>query len=174
MISTLINRVCKYLDEKQIAYMISGSIAMNLYAVPRLTRDVDIVIELESGEVDDFLALFENTYFSKESVFLEVERKGMFNIIDFETGFKVDFILRKETEYGRVAFQRRKIIDEFDAKVYVISIEDLIIAKLIWIQQLQSEKQLDDIRNLLENPEIDKEYLMGWIKKLKINTYSIL
>jgi hypothetical protein len=154
--------------------MISGSIAMNLYAIPRLTRDVDIVLELESVEVDEFLALFENTYFSKESVFQEVERKGMFNIIDFETGFKVDFILRKETEYGRVAFHRKKLIDEFNTKVYVISIEDLIIAKLMWIQQLQSEKQMDDIRNLLENPDIDKDYLTSWIGKLKINTFSIL
>jgi len=98
----------------------------------------------------------------------------MFNIIDFETGFKIDFILRKETEYGRVAFQRRKLIDEFGTKVYVIAIEDLIIAKLQWIQQLQSEKQMDDIKNLLENSDIDKEYLTGWIRKLKINTFSIL
>jgi len=34
--------------------MISGSIAMNLYAIPRLTRDVDIVIELEYEKVEAF------------------------------------------------------------------------------------------------------------------------
>lgn len=147
---------------------------MNLYAIPRLTRDVDIVIELEYEKVEAFLSMFENAYFSKEGVFTEVKRKGMFNIIDFETGFKIDFILRKETEYGRVAFQRRKLIDEFDTKVYVIAIEDLIIAKFLWIQQLLSEKQLDDIKNLLQSSDIDKEYITGWIRKLKINTFSIL
>ncbi len=84
--------------------MISGSIAMNMYAIPRMTRDMNIVIELPDEQVDSLLSEFSNSYFSRESVFAEVRKREMFNIIDNDTGFKLDFILRKDTEYGRVAF----------------------------------------------------------------------
>jgi hypothetical protein len=46
MILELLKRVCKALDENKFPYMISGSIAMNIYSVPRMTMDIDIVVEL--------------------------------------------------------------------------------------------------------------------------------
>ena len=46
MILNLLQRVCKSLDENNIPYMISGSLALNIYSIPRMTRDIDIVVEL--------------------------------------------------------------------------------------------------------------------------------
>jgi hypothetical protein len=53
-------------------------------------------------------------------------------------------------------------------------VEDLIIAKLNWIQEIFSERQLDDIKNLLQNPEIDHAYVQHWCKQLNLKTFSIL
>jgi hypothetical protein len=52
-------------------------------------------------------------------------------------------------------------------------LEDLILAKIAWIQTLYSDRQIADIEKLLLNPQIDKEYLHYWLKALQLNTYQI-
>jgi len=174
MILDLLKRVCKSLDDNGFQYMISGSIAMNMYAVPRMTRDIDIVIELPFNRIEEFVELFPNSYLNKGTLVEEVKRQGLFNILDHETGFKLDFILRKETEYFRHAFSRRRKIKELDTEIWVISLEDLIIAKIIWIQDYQSEQQMSDIKNLLLNPEKDINYIKEWCDNLSLHTFNLL
>jgi hypothetical protein len=173
MILELLNRVCRSLDDNRFPYMVSGSIALNIYAIPRMTRDIDIVIELPLKRIDEFIRLFPNSYLNKATMVEEIQQNGLFNIIDHETGFKLDFILRKKTDYFRQAFQRRKRIKEFNTELWVISLEDLIIAKLIWIQEYQSEQQMRDIEHLLLNSEKNMDYIGGWIHKLKLNTFDL-
>lgn len=97
----------------------------------------------------------------------------MFNIIDHSTGFKIDFIIRKNTEYFIQAFQRRQRIKELDTELWVIRLEDLIIAKLIWIQQIQSDRQLFDLENLMLNPDKDINYIKAWRNKLNLNIFNL-
>ena len=104
----------------------------------------------------------------------EIKQKGIFNIIDHETGFKLDFILRKDSEYYQLAFNRRERIKELDTELWVISLEDLIIAKLIWTQQYQSEKQIHDIENLMLNPAKDMNYIKEWCNNLNLRTFDLL
>ena len=58
--------------------------------------------------------------------------------------------------------------------VTVCSPEDLIISKLQWIQILQSERQMNDIRNLLQLKDIDMQYIKNWISKLNLTTFNIV
>jgi len=174
MILDLLQRVCNSLDDAHIPYMISGSIALNIYSIPRMTRDIDIVVELTESRIDEFTNLFPDSYFDKEVIRNEIRRKGMFNIIDHQTGFKIDFIIRKETEYFNLAFQRRLRIHELDTDLWVIRLEDLVIAKLIWIQEHQSEKQAVDIENLLLNRDKDINYIKQWCEILHLKTFNLL
>jgi hypothetical protein len=173
MILELVKRVCKSLEDNQFLYMISGSIALNFYAIPRMTRDIDIVIELPITRVVDFVDLFPDSYMNVITIEGEVKGKGMFNIIDHRTGFKLDFILRKESDYYRIAFQRRKKISALETELWIISLEDLIIAKIIWIQDYQSSQQLDDLKNLLLKPEKDLNYIRYWCQELKLNIFNL-
>lgn len=171
----LLKKVSEALEEKDIPYMLSGSLAMSTYAVPRMTRDVDIVVNLKLADIEKFSEIFtEGFYIYKEGIAEEVKRGGMFNVIDFESGDKVDFIVRKNTEFHLNEFERRKRVHTFGFGVWVVSLEDLIISKLNWIQQIQSDTQMNDIRNLLENPGSDINYLKTWIKKLNLNTFNLL
>ena len=174
MVIELLQRVCKSLDSSEIPYMISGSIASNIYTIPRMTRDIDIVIELSENRVDEFTQLFPNSYFNRNAIIEGVRQQGMFNIIDNETGFKIDFIIRKQTEYFQLAFKNRKRIHELDIDLWVIDINDLIIAKIIWIQKYQSEKQMTDIENLLSNPVKDLNYIRSWCNILMLKTFNLL
>lgn len=173
MILELLTTTCNSLEKAEIKYMISGSIALNIYTIPRMTRDIDIVIELEESRVDEFVAMFPDSYYNKETIKSEIRKQGMFNIIDHKTGFKVDFILRKNTEYFNLAFSRRKRIKELNTEIWVISLEDLIISKIIWIQDLQSEKQIDDIKGLMLNTDKDESYINFWINKLNLKTFNV-
>ena len=174
MILELLNRVCKALDENGFPYMISGSIALNVYAIPRMTRDIDIVIELPIFRIDEFVKLFPNSYLNKATIIEEVKKQGLFNIIDHDTGFKLDFIPRKDTDYFKHAFSRRKKISELETELWVISLEDLIIAKFIWIQDYRGEQQLQDIENLLLDPDKDMKYIKEWCHDLGLNTFDLL
>lgn len=175
MILKLLEKVCKALEEQDIPYMISGSIAMNIYTVPRMTRDIDIVINLLLPDIDKFAAIFaEGFYIYKEGIKEEVMRRGMFNVIDFESGQKIDFIMRKYTPFHLNEFERKHRTNAYGFDVWIVSIEDLIISKLNWIQVLQSDTQMQDIENLLETESVDMLYVKKWCKALNLNTFNLL
>jgi len=50
MFYELLKTVTGLLGQKEIQYMITGSLAVNVYCIPRMTMDVDIVIELKPGK----------------------------------------------------------------------------------------------------------------------------
>lgn len=75
----------------------------------------------------------------------------MFNVIDFEGGEKIDFIVRKNTEFHVNEFERHQRVEALGFSVWVVSLEDLIISKLNWIQQIQ--------RSLLHGSQYSKNGL---------------
>jgi len=169
----LLRIVTDKLDAIQVPYMVSGSVAMSFYSVSRTTRDIDIVTYLQLDDIDKLLSAFEGYYFHRESIKEEINRKGLFNIISNENGFKIDFIVLKPDEYSQTAFKRRSLRDFIGIEAEVISIEDLILAKTKWIQQLYSERQFEDIQILLDTDAIDMDYLVYWKDKLRLNTFNL-
>jgi hypothetical protein len=170
----LLQYVTEQLEAVEIPYMISGSIAMNIYTVPRMTRDIDIVVALYNDKIDSMAGIFEDGfYISKDHIPEELKRQGMFNVIDFKSGQKIDFIIRKSTPFHLEEFSRRNKSDFYGFDMWVTTIEDLIISKLIWIQQLQSDTQLRDINNLKNSVEVDKDYINKWVKEMKLNTFNL-
>src|SRR5918994_730890 len=124
----VLKEVARRLDETGIAYMITGSTAANFYAVPRMTRDIDIVVELSELAIGKFILAFEKDhYLEPETVRGAVENKGMFNLIHDEYIIKVDFVVRKDTPYRRREFSRRKKVSVEDQDLYLVAPEDLIL-----------------------------------------------
>ena len=88
--------VTERLSRADISYMVSGTMAANYYTVPRMTRDIDVVIELKQTDIDKFVGLFQGDfYINKETVQKEVLRQGIFNLIHNQHVIKVDFIIKK-------------------------------------------------------------------------------
>ncbi len=69
---------------------------------------------------------------------------------------KVDFIIRKDTEYRRLEFERRQSIAFEGLEIDVTSPEDLVISKLYWAKDSLSEMQLRDVGNLLSTEPLAK------------------
>ncbi len=168
--------VCSELEKRGIAYMVSGSVAMSAYANPRYTNDMDVVIELAERQVGELAEMFAGPYyFHRPSVEEEIRRGGMFNVIDHTSGQKVDFIIRKNTEYRQLEFERRQRAEVWGVNCWMVSLEDLILSKLIWIQRIFSDQQALDIENLIEkNPGLDRAYLTAWVENLRLKTFNLL
>ncbi len=166
----VLKELARRLDEIGIAYMVTGSTAANFYAVPRMTRDIDIVVELSDRDIGKFVSAFEKDhYLEPETVREAVKNKGMFNLIHDKYLFKLDFVVRKDTPYRRKEFSRRKRISVDGQNLYVVAPEDLILSKLEWAKDSESEFQLRDVRNLLQSVRrLDRRYLTRWAKQLSV------
>jgi hypothetical protein len=107
--------------------------------------------------------------------FVESAKFGsMFNITDFETGIRYDFITYKDSDYNYCAFERREQVAFFGRPCWMISLEDLIISKIQWYNISQSEKQLEDLKFLLLDSDLDMQYINSWIFNLQLKTYGLL
>ncbi len=96
--------------------------------------------------------------------------EGSFNAIDPETGWKVDFIIRKSREFSVSEFERRRERQALGMELPLVSLEDLIVAKLEWAEKCGSETQLRDVRALLRSAphDLDRAYLERWIRELDL------
>ncbi len=159
------------LERAGIAHMVSGSTAMNYYAQPRMTRDIDVVIHLPEASVDRFVDTFAaDFYCDRDAVRTAVEQRGLFNLIHLERLVKVDFIVRKDTPYRREEFARRRAVTVQGRSMWLVAAEDLLLSKLASAKESRSEVQLDDARNLVESvPELDWTYLNRWAADLTVD-----
>ena len=164
----ILKTIADHLESRNIPYMVTGSMAMNFYAVPRMTRDIDVVVELKSEDVDSLADLFEKDfYFDKQMAQDEIKKSGMFNIIHNKAIVKVDFIIRKESEYRKLEFNRRRKVSLENVHFWIVSPEDLILSKLFWAKDSLSEMQLGDIKNISRTvPKLDQKYIENWVPNL--------
>jgi len=163
-------RVTSALESAGIAYMVTGSIAAGHYAVPRMTRDIDLVVELEPDDAERIVALFERDFDCRlESIRGAIARRSIFNLIHTEAIVKVDFVVRKDTPYHREEFGRRRPGTVDGHTVWMVSAEDSILSKLLWATDSRSELQLRDVRQLIAaQPNLDWAYVSRWAQQLGI------
>lgn len=163
-----------FFNKPGIEYMLYGSVALSIYVLPRATKDLDFIIHLKKEDVALFVDYFSTKYYcDKDAIHDAVKHKSIFNIIDSTSGFKADFVILKNEQFRQTEFGRRKKIDLFNLPVYIVSAEDLLLSKLIWIQDFQSGLQMEDIKNIAEINSLDRGYINNWIKELKLNTFDL-
>jgi hypothetical protein len=80
---------------------------------------------------------------------------------------KLIFVILKDEPYRRTEFSRRQTTD------FIVTPEDLLLSKLIWIQEVQSNLQKEDILNLTALKNLDWNYISCWIKELQLDTFDL-
>lgn len=156
------------LERIDVSYMLTGSMAMMYYATPRYTADIDIIVQLAAPGIAGFSSVFSRDYYFSETRMRDsIDRKSMFNLIHETSSFKVDCIIKKDSEFENLAFANRKRVDYQGFNIWIITLEDLIISKLLWTKDSHSDFQKRDIVNLLQK-EVDASYIDEWTKKLDV------
>ena len=96
----------------------------------------------------------------------------MFNIIHNTWVIKADFIIKKGEAYRREEFKRRRQINIEGTQISVVAPEDLILSKLIWSKDSQSDLQFRDVRQLIAGAnDLDWAYLKKWAIDLGIGEH---
>lgn len=173
-IEELLTKIAEILEKIDIPYVITGGMAVSVWGRPRYTADIDIIVELLPKNINllakELLTIDKNVYISQEAMIEALENEGEFNFIHPQSGLKVDFWVIKDR--FRKQQIKRGIIKKIEKQeVNFISPEDLILSKLIWFKETNSQKQLEDIESVLKNPKIkfDLEYIKKWAEIQEVN-----
>ena len=169
----LLRKVIDVLENLGGAYMIVGSIASGAYGEPRLTQDIDVVAELEYGDVDRLCEFFgsEEYYFSPEAARQAIRTAGQFNIIHPASGNKIDVMLPRQDAWGQCQLARRnRVVILPDMEGYTARPEDVILAKMQYYREGGSEKHLRDITGILKvsGEDVDRAYVNKWAEQLNL------
>ena len=171
-LESVLSRVAPALTTAGVPYMVTGSVASSAHGQPRSTRDLDIVIAPTAGQLRALLQAFppSNYYADKDQAMQALAARSQFNVIDFATGWKIDFIVADASEWGRTAMARRRLIEVEGQRVYVASPEDVVIAKLRWAKMGASPRQLQDAAGVLitQRGNLDMEYIGRWARELQV------
>ncbi len=165
MFEALISKIAQELERSGLPYMIIGGQAVLRYGTPRMTKDIDITLGVDTGSLDaviqavksigaeiipdDFQAFVERTYV------LPAMEKG--------SGLRIDFIF-SFTPYERQAIARATPTLLGGTKVMFAAVEDVIIHKVF----AGRPRDLEDVRSLMiKNPGIDRHYVRKWLKEFE-------
>lgn len=166
----IVRDVSARLERAGIDYMLTGSMAMNYYAQPRMTRDIDLVVALSDTDAARVVQVFSPDYYvSPDAVKSSIAHESIFNLIHQKSVIKVDCIVRKQSVYRQVEFERRIRIRVEDFETWIVSKEDLILSKLFWAKDSRSELQMRDVKNLMLSG-CDRSYIEQWTHELGVDS----
>jgi predicted nucleotidyltransferase len=164
MIKKLIKKTARHLDRQKIPYMIIGGQAVLLYGRPRLTRDIDITLGIDTDEyesVEDVCKklklriLVDNPQdFARDTKVLPTEEP--------DSKVRIDFIF-SFTPYEAHAIKNAKQILIDDYAVKFASCEDIIIHKMVAGRAIDEE----DVKSILakNKDDLDFEYIEKWLSE---------
>jgi len=171
----LLRTVVQALDQAEIRYMITGSVASSLQGEPRSTHDIDMVITIQKSQARQLLKSFPppDFYLDEHSILDAIDSQSMFNLINLKTGDKVDFWILTDEAFDLSRFSR-KISEKFgELQMHVSSPEDTILAKLNWAKLSGgSEKHFTDALRVYEvqYEKLDTGYVEHWAKTLSVDS----
>jgi hypothetical protein len=161
------------LEHAGVPYMITGSVASSYHGEPRATRDLDIVIDPDPGGINRLVAELQadGLYVDAKAALRALDDRTQFNAIDAATGWKVDFLVRKDRPFSREEFGRRTRANLLGTPAWIASPEDTVIAKLEWAVASGSERQLGDVASMLDigGESLDLAYVSRWVAALGLD-----
>jgi hypothetical protein len=160
------------LDAAGIRYMVTGSIAGGHYGHPRMTRDIDLVVELVEADAPRLAAALVDAFAADvERIRDAIARQAFFNLIHHDAVVKVDFVIRKDVPYRLEEFGRRRQVEVDGHTLWMVSAEDLVLSKLLWAKDSGSELQRRDVRGILavQKATLNRAYLERWAVQLSVD-----
>ncbi len=170
----LLDRLVRLLDGSHVPFMIAGSFASTAHGLPRTTQDLDVIIDPSDVQALDALvySMSPGEYYVDADVARDaLRRRSMFNVVDHASGWKIDFIVRKDRPFSREEFARRMPMPLLGVPVFIASPEDTVVAKLEWSQSSGgSERQRRDVAGILATmgAQLDRAYVERWVSELDL------
>ncbi|MHB9148527.1 MAG: hypothetical protein ACYC33_00335 [Thermoleophilia bacterium] len=167
----ILGEILDIFAELRIPHMIVGSFASGFHGEFRATQDADLVIDPTPEQLDALLErVSSDFYVSPEAAREALSRRGQFNLVHFDTAWKIDLIIRKERPFSREEFARRREENLGGQQVPINSPEDVILAKLEWAKASGSTRQIDDAAAVIAawGDALDWDYIDHWAHELSV------
>ena len=168
--------VIAVLEGLGVRYLLAGSLASAIYGEPRSTRGADILAELGVEHVAPLVQLLESQFYvAAEAIEDAVRNRSSFNVIHYNSLFKVDIFLPKARPFDEQELQRRvrRVLSiNPERSAFVASAEDVVLAKLDWFRQggEVSEQQWRDVTGVIKSTvDLDIEYLRRSAQDLNVS-----
>lgn len=151
----LLSRFASPLISLGLPYMITGGAAAIVYGEPRLTNDLDVVLQMTARDATRVAEAFEaaDTYVPPVEV-LEVEAgrrlHGHFNVIHGPTSLRADVYVAGEDLLHAWGLERRRTLRIATLDVSIAPPEYVIVRKLQYAAQGGGDRHLRDIKRMLE------------------------
>jgi len=160
-------RLVREFEDLKIQYYVGGSLASSLHGIPRATQDVDIIADIAFQHIPKLVNALETEFYIDGDMIREaIQRRKSFNLIHYETMFKVDIFIPKLDTASQEEMERRQQFQVSDSPrnlLYLASAEDIILNKLQWFQMGGgvSERQWNDVLGVIQvqHQKLDHSYL---------------
>lgn len=153
-------------ESMEISHMAVGAIAVGAHGIPRATRDIDLLVSVDSKKgVHQLIDRLES--------FIEFEPQAQFDTITWgrrhvgisrtPPPFKVELFEMFDDPFVISEFSRRikAYVPMLSRELWLQTAEDLVIQKLRWARPKDLEDALDVVA--VQTPErLDMEYIRHW------------
>ena len=135
-----------YLERNRVKYVVIGGVAAILHGVPRMTGDIDILIEAGLENTERMLKTLSDLGYETSELVTPAGLVAV-KLLIFENSIKIDVMLNIPGLEFAAAWTNKKIQYIDDQKFYIISKEDLIASK----KASGRKRDLEDVAALTQS-----------------------
>lgn len=161
----IVAAVIDALNTCRVPYMLVGSLSSNYYGIARSTHDADFVIQLEGTSIAAVADRLPNMLRMDRQLSFEGLTGTFRYVIDcVGTNFKAELFLLDDDPHNQERFERRCPATYMEQRVFLPTVEDVIITKVRWLYVGGRLKDRDEIQNVLavQKDAIDWHYVHKW------------
>jgi len=170
-----LERMVACFEALAIPYFVGGSMASSLHGLWRHTNDVDFVADISLQQIEPLAqALQADFYADAEMMRSAISHGRPFNVIHLPTSFKFDIFPASPGAFQQSEMRRRVHLSGtavgIDGVIPTATVEDIILAKLAWFRQGNSEQQWKDLQGIVKTKgkTLDRDYLRQWARHLQV------
>jgi hypothetical protein len=163
-----IHAVMKAFEASNLPYMVVGSFAVNLYAIPRSTQDIDLVVNLKGRSLNELTRHLPESFTMDPQVTIEpVSSNPRTDLYVYDIPYRVELFDLGPDPFEQERFKRRVHLDFEQFSAWVATPEDVVVAKIRWFQEGQRGKHYEDARNMIavQGDSLDWGYIESWCEQ---------
>lgn len=153
-------------DAAGVPYMIVGSYSSNFYGIPRMTKDADLVVHLDSLGWQRLPALLPDGIVLEKQMGFEMVTATQRELLRVNDSlFQIELFRLSDDAHDRTRFERRIRQAIFPGvEVSLPTAEDVIIQKLRWSRGAKRPKDFADTVAVMQvqGKSLDWPYIEHW------------